>query len=183
MVKAPGLARILSLMSLKGVGDLLSNQGIVFSKLETPFEWRFRQQGNLLILKDGKTSGSSIGLTFEGVLDRGAGTTDVSGTIIPMTEVSGLLAKIPLVGDLLGGTGGLIAATYTMKGPSDDPKISVNPLSVLAPGFLRKILFEGGYESKIPDDDKPASKTTKPQKSFRAQAVPDTAQQSGGLNN
>jgi hypothetical protein len=28
----------------------------------------------------------------------------------------------------------------------------VNPLSVLAPGIIRRIIFEGGYESKIPDD-------------------------------
>jgi hypothetical protein len=29
-----------------------------------------------------------------------------------------------------------------MRGPIDDPTISVNPLSVLAPGFLRE-LFSG----------------------------------------
>ncbi|PZQ46396.1 MAG: hypothetical protein DI551_05140 [Micavibrio aeruginosavorus] len=152
VVKAPALASLLSLMSLSGVGNLLSNEGLVFSKLESNYEWRFRPAGNLLIIKDGKTSGSSIGLTFEGVIDRGKKTTDVSGTIIPMTEINGLIAKIPLLGNILGGSTGLIAATYTMKGPSSDPSVMVNPLSVLAPGFLRRLLFEGGYESKIPDD-------------------------------
>lgn len=156
VVKAPALASLLSLMSLSGVGQLLGNQGLVFSKLESNYEWRFRPDGNLLIIKDGKTSGSSIGLTFEGVVDRGKKTTDVSGTIIPMTEVNSLLASIPLVGDILGGSGGLIAATYTMKGPTSKPEVMVNPLSVLAPGFLRRILFEGGYESKIPEDTGPA---------------------------
>lgn len=156
VVKAPALASLLSLMSLSGVGQLLGNEGLVFSKLESNYEWRFRPDGNLLIIKDGKTSGSSVGLTFEGVVDRGKKTTDVSGTIIPMTEVNSIIAAIPLVGDLLGGTGGLIAATYTMKGPTSDPQVMVNPLSVLAPGFLRRILFEGGYESKIPEDTGPA---------------------------
>jgi len=148
--KAPALASLLSLMSLTGVQDLLSNQGLVFSKLESNFEWRFRPDGNLLIIKDGRTSGSSIGLTFEGVVNRGTQTTDVSGTIIPMTEINSILSAIPLVGNILGGKTGLIAATYTMKGPSSKPVVTVNPLSVLAPGFLRTILFEGGYQSKIP---------------------------------
>lgn len=152
VVKAPALASLLSLMSLTGVSQILSNQGLVFSKLESGFEWRFRPEGNLLIIKDGKTSGSSVGLTFSGVVDRGKKTTDIAGTIIPMTEVNSLLAKIPLVGEILGGASGLIAATYSMKGPSSDPKVMVNPLSVLAPGIIRRILFEGGYESKIPED-------------------------------
>ncbi len=152
VVKAPALASLLSLMSLSGVSQLLGDQGLVFSKLESGFEWRFRPEGNLLIIKDGKTSGSSIGLTFAGVIDRGKKTTDIAGTIIPMTEVNTLLANIPLVGNILGGGSGLIAATYSMKGKTSDPSVTVNPLSFLAPGIIRRILFEGGYESKIPDD-------------------------------
>lgn len=157
VVKAPALARLLSLMSLSGVGQVLGSEGLAFTKLESGFEWRFRPEGNLLIIKDGTTSGSSIGLTFSGVMDRGKKTTDIAGTIIPITSVNQLLGKIPLIGDILGGASGLIAATYSMKGPTSDPKVSVNPLSVLAPGIIRRILFEGGYESKIPDDpEKPA---------------------------
>jgi hypothetical protein len=148
---APALASLLSLMSLSGLGQALGDQGLVFSKLESGFEWRFRPEGNLLIIKDGTTSGSSIGLTFSGVIDRGKKTTDIAGTIIPMSEINSFLSKIPLVGNLLSG--GLIAATYSMKGPTSDPRVSVNPLSVLAPGIIRRILFEDGYENKIPGDD------------------------------
>jgi hypothetical protein len=93
------------------------------------------------------------------VIDRGKKTTDVSGTIIPMTEVNSLIGKIPLLGNLLGGDTGLIAATYTMKGPTSNPTVMVNPLSVLAPGVLRRILFEGGYESKIPEDSQSPVRT------------------------
>jgi hypothetical protein len=38
--------------------------------------------------------------------------------------------------------GGLFAASYSVRGPTADPDVSVNPLSVLAPGFLRG-LFGG----------------------------------------
>lgn len=170
VVKAPALTRILSLMSLTGVTQLLGNEGLVFSKMESGFEWRFRPEGNLLIIKDGKTSGSSIGLTFSGVIDRGKKTCDIAGTIIPMTEINSFLSKIPLVGTILGGPGGLIAATYSMKGPTKDPRVTVNPLSVLAPGIIRRILFEGGYESKIPETAKkeavPPVKNATPQKTI-----------------
>ena len=169
VVKAPALAQLLSLMSLSGVGQALGSEGLVFSKLESGFEWRFRETGNLLIIKDGQTAGSAIGLTFSGFIDRGKNKTDIAGTIIPMTEVNSILSKIPLVGEILGGSTGLIAATYSMKGPSNNPSVTVNPLSVLAPGIIRRILFEGGYERSIPDDEpeeKAApAKPAQPQKS------------------
>lgn len=145
VVRAPALAKLFGLMSLGGLNDLLGRDGIAFSKLESDFEWRFQPQGNLLLINNGRTSGSSVGLTFDGLVDRGASTTDIRGTIIPMTEINNMLKNIPLIGNLLTGGSGLIAATYTMKGPSDDPNVMVNPLSVLAPGFLRTILFEGGF--------------------------------------
>jgi hypothetical protein len=31
----------------------------------------------------------------------------------------------------------VFAASYTVRGPLDNPEISVNPLSALTPGFLR----------------------------------------------
>lgn len=150
VVRAPALAKLFGLMSLGGLRDLLGQQGITFSKLEADFEWRFQPQGNLLLISNGRTSGSSVGLTFEGALDRGADTTDIRGTIIPMTEINNVLKNIPLLGEILTGGSGLIAATYTMKGPSEDPSVMVNPLSVLAPGFLRKLLFEGGFDKPPP---------------------------------
>ena len=33
----------------------------------------------------------------------------------------------------------MIAFNYTMKGPIDDPAVTVNPLSALTPGFLRRL--------------------------------------------
>ncbi|MBU6234951.1 MAG: hypothetical protein KGQ41_03825, partial [Alphaproteobacteria bacterium] len=81
------------------------------------------------------------------------------GTAIPMSEINGLISSIPLVGDILTGgnkNSGIFAATYTMKGNSADPSVSVNPLSVLTPGILRRILFEGGDKPKA---EKPAPLT------------------------
>ncbi len=143
VVKAPGLARLLGALSLPGMLELLGNEGVAFSKLESKFEWRYRPQGGLLVMKEGRTSGNSLGLTFDGVVDNPAGTIDVTGTLVPISGVNNILGSIPLIGDILtGGTGGVFAATYSVKGKLEEPDISVNPLSVLAPGILRRILFE-----------------------------------------
>jgi hypothetical protein len=147
--KAPALAKLLNAMSLSGVQSLLNNEGLRFQRLESDFEWLFRDQGDLLVVKDGKTSGSSLGLTFEGVVNQRTNITDISGTIIPLSGVNNVLGGIPVLGQILTGGKALIAATYNISGPSGDPDVSVNPLSVLAPGFLRGILFEESVESKI----------------------------------
>ncbi len=52
------------------------------------------------------------------------------------------------MGDLLTGGGGLIAASYTMTGASEDPKVLINPLSVLTPGILRTIFSPKSPEAK-----------------------------------
>ena len=154
VVNAPALARLISAMSLTGLDELLNKDGLAFSKFESKFKWRSRPQGAIIGIQDGRTSGSSLGLTLEGTMDKSDSTMDLQGTIVPMSEINSFLSNIPLIGDLLtgGSGGGIIAATYTMKGNSKEPSVLINPLSVLTPGFLRTILFEGGYDEPIPDD-------------------------------
>lgn len=150
----PVLAKLLGAMSLNGVNDLLSNDGVSFARLEAEFEWQFRGAGNFLVIKDGRTSGSSLGLTFDGGIDQATDQMNLKGTIVPVSGVNKVIGNIPILGDILTGGDALIAATYNVSGPTSDPKVSVNPLSVLAPGFLRKILFEGDATTKPPTTQK-----------------------------
>lgn len=142
VVGAPGLARLVGAMSLTGLVSSLSGEGLKFSKLESDFDWDYSPKGSVLKLKEGRTSGNSLGLTFDGAFDQRAKVMDVSGTIVPLSGINNLVGSIPVIGDILGGDGGLFAATYTMKGEFKEPKVSINPLSVLAPGIIRKVLFE-----------------------------------------
>ena len=143
VVDAPALAQLIGAMSLPGIMATLDGEGLSFSKLEAKFDWLYRKRGALLVLKDGRTSGNALGLTFDGVFDNAAQKVDVSGTIIPLSGINKAIGSIPLLGDILtGGTGAVFAATYSMKGDSQEPDISVNPLSVLTPGILRRVLFE-----------------------------------------
>lgn len=159
VVNAPVLAKLVNTLSLSGIGQLLNNQGLVFEKLRSNFTWKEKPTGRVINLSDGRTSGASLGLSFGGIVDQGKGTMDVSGTIVPMSEINNIVGKIPLIGQLLTGgkNGGIIAATYAVKGDSEDPGVFINPLSVLTPGFLRAILFEGGIDF---DEDNADSKSS-----------------------
>jgi hypothetical protein len=145
----PVLAKLLNAMSLVGILDLLNGQGLSFTKARVNFSWVDRGQPQqskntrMIRLRDGRTSGTSLGLTFEGDIDYWARHLDLNGTIIPVSEVSSIISGIPLVGDILTAGGeGLLAATYEVNGAMSQPIVTVNPLAVLAPGILRKIFFE-----------------------------------------
>ncbi len=144
VIKAPVLAQMINAFSLSGLGNLLGNEGIEFKNLRAQFSWRDTQEGRVINITNGRTAGASIGLTFGGLINQDKNTIDMSGTFVPVSEVNKIVSRIPIVGELLTGgrNGGIIAATYAVKGNTDNPRVIINPLSVLAPGFLRSILFE-----------------------------------------
>jgi uncharacterized protein YhdP len=140
------LARLLTVASLTGIVNLLGGQGIAFEQLEAPFVVR----DGVLQLGKGRMYGSQLGLTFQGRLDLTASRMDLEGTIVPLYGVNWTIGQIPIIGQLFRGSEGegAFAATYSMRGPVADPAISVNPLSALAPGFLRE-LFSGLREGTL----------------------------------
>ena len=149
LVNVPVLARLLNALSLPGFLNLLDGKGISFKKMRSDFAWYDRRTPiddkdvRLLKLKNGQTSGSSLGLTFEGTVDNWNNIYDLNGTIIPISDISKIISAVPIIGNVLTAGGeGIFAATYSINGPKDQPSILVNPLSVLAPGVLRKLFFE-----------------------------------------
>ncbi|CAK0771489.1 putative DUF3971 domain-containing protein [uncultured Gammaproteobacteria bacterium] len=142
VIKAPVLARLLNAMSLAGLIELLQGEGLVFSRLDGGYRW----SGDTLVFNNLRTAGGALGLTLQGRLDLGRDNAELEGTVVPIYSVNRILGLIPLLGDLIsGGEGnGLFAATWSMSGPLSEPSISVNPLSMLAPGFLRNLFFLGG---------------------------------------
>lgn len=156
IVRAPILAKFINLFSLSGLSELLQNKGIEFSKLRSEFMWKQDRGNKIFVFKNGRTTGGSIGLSFEGTINQTRKTIDLGGTVVPISEINSLVAKVPVLGKLLGGSsGGLIAATYSMKGDADNPQTFINPLSVLAPGFIRSLLFEND-KSLLEDDEEDA---------------------------
>jgi hypothetical protein len=115
-----------------------------FSDLDIPFT----QHEGVITLKDGRVHGTALGFTASGKIFTYAEVMDVEGTLVPAYAINSALGNIPFIGGLFSGGekgGGVFAATYKMTGPIEKPKVTVNPLSVLAPGFLRKLfgIFDG----------------------------------------
>lgn len=134
---APVLGRLLQAMTLYGLVDVVKGPGLAFAHLTAPFSLADDQ----LELHDARAFSPSLGMTVRGRLDLQAQTIDMAGTIVPAYFLNAVLGKIPFVGELFRSEegGGLFAANYAVHGPLDDPSVSVNPLSMLTPGFLRKI--------------------------------------------
>jgi len=90
------------------------------------------------------------------------GATNLHGTLVPFSFFNSIINVIPLLGDgITGGEGqGVIAASYTVKGTLGEPDISVNPVSLLTPGFLRNLFFAGDdTPEKPPEQPAPVNET------------------------
>jgi len=85
--------------------------------------------------------GDNIGLTVDGGLDFARDRVSLDGTFVPVFAVNNLVSQIPVFGLLLGGGAheGLFGVNYHISGSVTKPVLSINPLSAIAPGFLRKI--------------------------------------------
>ncbi len=147
LVRAPAFAQILSLASLTGVGSMLSGSGIPFTTLRGDFDY----SGNSLVLENLLAYGEAIGVTANGAVELSEDRLDLQGTIVPAYALNSILGNIPVIGPLLlGGEGqGLFAANYRATGSTGDPRVSVNPLSALTPGFLRR-LFQPNFSIPAP---------------------------------
>jgi hypothetical protein len=118
-------------------------------------EAQLRQTGSAIELREGRAHGTSLGMTAEGKIDARLGTIALQGTVVPGYVVNNLLSNIPLIGDILvgGKGGGLVAISFSVQGPLDQPKVSVNPLSALAIGPLR-LIFRGATSDDANEAEK-----------------------------
>jgi hypothetical protein len=155
VVNAPLLARVLGVALLTGIGDALRGEGITFSNLQADFVFTDPK----IEIKNAHASGASLGITANGVIDIATETVDLDGTLVPAYAVNSLLGRIPVIGDALvgGAGGGIFAANYKVQGPLEDAKVSINPLSTIAPGFLRNLFGAGGTS---PGGSEPKPNTT-----------------------
>jgi hypothetical protein len=134
---APLIAKVLSVASLTGIRNVLSGQGIDFSRFEATITF----VDGAIYTDDLRSHGSALGFTGRGSVNLRQQTIDLQGTVVPAYSVNSVLGNIPVLGAILTGPegGGVFAANYRMRGSLDDPAVSVNPLATLAPGILRNI--------------------------------------------
>ena len=158
MTNQPLISRLFSAGSLTGLGDLMGGDGITLREWNFPFT----SKNNVIGVNGARAAGPAICATSDGYIDRPHGTLALKGSLVPACGVNSMLSNIPILGDLLASKKGegILSATYSMTGNMEQPNISTNPLSMLAPGIFRRI-FEGHIPTQK-DAPSNAPQTTAP---------------------
>lgn len=118
-------------------GQPIVSDEVQFTKLRADFA---RRPGRLE-LKEAVMWGGQIGGTLEGTLDYASDQVNLKGVFVPAYALNNFFASVPLLGPILGGSQyeGLFAVPFVITGKASAPVFRTNPISVIAPGFLRKI--------------------------------------------
>jgi len=92
-------------------------------------------------VRDGILRSTTMGMTVEGLVYDGDNRMDIRGTFLPGIGLNRAIGLIPVVGGLLGDgrETGLIGITFRLFGPSGNPVVEVNPMSLVTPGVFRKV--------------------------------------------
>lgn len=142
-----GEERLRSLVSTPAGGDGRSLNDAVRKEIDVSavkFSRGFAQVrvgGGTLALENGVVRGEAVGATFQGVVRDANGQTEMTGTFMPAYGLNRLFAELPIIGIILGNGNdrGLIGITFKLSGPFEKPRLTINPLSIIAPGVFRNI--------------------------------------------
>jgi hypothetical protein len=126
---ASALTELLNAISVVGLLEQLNGQGIVFNESRVDFVLTPRA----VQITKGSATGASLGVSMAGVYQTDGGKLDMQGVVSPIYLVNGVGAVLTRRGE------GLFGFNYRLQGTADDPKVSVNPLSILTPGMFRDI--------------------------------------------
>jgi hypothetical protein len=136
----PALDRVVSGAPGAAIG------AVDFSEMQADFT---RFTGKMAV-RDGVVRGPLVGATIEGQVDYVKDEVHLRGTFVPFYGLNNMFGQIPIVGFFLGGGSneGLLGITYEATGPPGAPRISVNPVTAIAPGLLRKFIPSPGSFDK-----------------------------------
>ena len=133
----PALEKVVS-----GAPGAAGSSGVDFSEMRADFT---RFPGKMSV-REGVVRGPLVGATVEGNIDYLRDEVHLRGTFVPFYGLNNMFGQIPVVGLFLGGGNkeGLLGITYEAVGPPSAPRITVNPVSAIAPGLLRKFIPSPG---------------------------------------
>ncbi len=128
----------------------LESDQVQFSKLTGGF----RRTASRVEYNDVVVYGAQVGFNLSGFVDYARDRTDIQGTFVPAYSLNNAFSQVPIVGMILGGNKneGLFAVDFRVSGPASSPSLTVNPLTVVAPGILRKL-----FGWAMPEADEPAT--------------------------
>lgn len=144
LIHAPGFIKVMQAATLYGVAEALSGPGLLLEHTTIPFTL----EKDNLTLHGADSYSEALGFTASGTVNIADETCNLDTTIIPAYALNSFLGRLPLIGHLFTAEngGGLFAMRAHVQGKLNDPEVSVNPLSVFMPGFLRGIFGLGRPE-------------------------------------
>ena len=127
--KAPLMADLLDAISVVGLLNQLDGPGIHFTTLDG----QFRLTPRRLQILQAAAVGPSIGISADGIYDFVSKDLDMRGVISPVYFLNGIGSIFTRRGE------GLFGFNYRVTGAVENPRVGVNPLSILTPGMFRRI--------------------------------------------
>lgn len=135
---APAMAALLNAVSVVGLIEQMNGAGIYFDEVEADF----RLTPDRMTLTSASATGSSMGISMDGVFATDTGQIAMQGVISPVYLINSIGSVLTRKGE------GLIGFNYSLTGQAKSPVVSINPLSALTPGGLRNIFR--GPQTKLP---------------------------------
>jgi len=129
LTDAPAMAALLNALSVVGLLEQMSGNGIHFGDVDAQFKLGPEQ----LTLYKGRATGASLGITMDGYYWMDQGRMDMQGVISPVYMLNGIGGVLTRKGE------GLVGFNYQMKGSAQDPRVKVLPLTLFTPGMFRNI--------------------------------------------
>lgn len=129
LLKAPAMAALLDAISVVGLLQQLSGQGLLFNEVEA----EIRITPTQLIVAQSNAIGPGLGISLDGTYMLATKALDFQGVVSPFYLLNGVGAVLTRKGE------GLIGFNYTLGGSADAIRVGVNPLSALTPGMFREI--------------------------------------------
>jgi hypothetical protein len=105
--------------------------------MRAPFSVGYGQ----FVLEEAYVKGPLLGANLRGKVDFRTKRVNFGGTYIPLQGLNGALGGIPVLGQIISGAQGegIFGMTFAVQGPTSDPQVIVNPLSLVAPGIFREM--------------------------------------------
>jgi hypothetical protein len=132
-------------------------------------------------LGDSKLEGPVFGATGKGVIDFKTKRLQITGVFTPVAELNQIFRDIPLLGDILTGPKGegMFALNFALHGALENPQVTFNPLSGVAPGPTRELFPIFPDEQRTPRKDR-GSKTDTGERSSSSLATGPSDGEGGG---
>ncbi|KNG93138.1 hypothetical protein ATO11_14665 [Pseudaestuariivita atlantica] len=129
LTDAPAIAALLSAISVVGLIDQMAGEGIFFSDVDADF----RLAPDRVTITKSSAVGPSMGISMDGIYRMKDGYMDMQGVVSPIYLLNGIGAIFSRNRE------GLFGFHYWIKGTAANPKVGVNPMSILTPGMFRDL--------------------------------------------